>query len=175
MRARGWVSNFYNGLESIWVANPIGYLKIQAINKKDALLKILHDNYDLVGFTDGSWSMGQNQILEAGQGGILYDKPNHSIFLFSGPIQASTPLEAEFLACRFLIEEVKKSNFAGSKIIICTDSYWLAEEFSAIKIKDQTWTNFYIMQCDREINLESDFLAKNGAKQHSLLSEWISN
>lgn len=48
-------------------------------------------------------------------------------------------------------------------------SYWFAEEFLAIKLNEQSWVNFNIMKCDREINSESDLLAKNGAKQHSLL------
>lgn len=93
---------------------------------------MLHQSYDLVGFTDESWQSNIEGILKASMGVLLFDKQYHSVFLFSGPIIASSPYDAEHHAGLFLINAISSSKFSGARIIICTDSICLRETLSEL-------------------------------------------
>lgn len=68
--------------------------------------------------------------------------------------------EVESKACDLLIKEVNKSRSKGCKVIICTDSSWVQEDFLVRKAKDLSLFNFYITKCDRNLNEEAEYLAK---------------
>lgn len=172
LRCKEGGSMSFNGLENIWSHNPLGYIKIQSLNSRDSLMGILMSKYDLVGFCDGSWSKDMQGIQKSGIGGIVF-KQNKPVFIFSGPTTARSPLESEFQACLFLIGELRASNRSDSNIAICTDCFWLQEEFSIHKANDPSLKNFYVIYCDRELNSEADFLAKNGTNLRSIRKDWI--
>lgn len=52
---RGWIQHSAKGLESIWINNPQGFIKVQILIRKDKLMELLLHYYDCVGFIDGSW------------------------------------------------------------------------------------------------------------------------
>lgn len=79
IKSQGWIQKVTIGLENIWLHSPINFLKIQSINRKDELLKILYHNYDLIGFTDGSWSNLVHGGKKGGIGGVLCNKLNDSL------------------------------------------------------------------------------------------------
>lgn len=96
---------------------------------------LLHANYDLVGFSDGSWFINQNGHIKVGIWGIVLDKDNNQIYLSSGPSEAKTTLEAELQACCHLIKEIKKnSSYLGHKLIIVLILMSSKKKFSRLKI-----------------------------------------
>lgn len=162
----------YNGLDNIWDLNPLGYIKLHILKSRDILMSMLESMYDLVGFTDGAWSHNVKGLPKAGIGGIVY-KNKKVVFFFSGPISSNSPLETESLACQFLIKEIFNSNFKKDNVAICTDSFWLQEDFSRIKATDHTLGNIHVIFCDRDLNREADFLAKNCLSLPAIRSEWF--
>lgn len=173
IRSRGWAPALMDGYENLWINNPFGFLKLQVLNKRISLMTLLHQSFDLIGFSDGAWYKDNQGVTFAGIGGIIFGKNNQKLFILSGPSQAISPLEVEKQACFCLIDEVSKSKFAGAKMVICSDSYWLKESFVELKNRNQNLYNYSVIQCDREIITEADFLAKNGVKLSMLRKEWL--
>lgn len=160
MRTKGWIQSSSLGLDNIWFHYPLSFLKIQTINIKDNLMKLLLNKYDLVGFVDGSWSNLSNNLAKAGIGGVVFSKMHSIIFLFSRPCSTISPFEAELKSRDFLIHELKRSVHKGVNIIICTNSTWAQEDFYFKKLEDLELINFYITKYDRNLILDADYLAK---------------
>lgn len=93
-------------ISGMWDMDPIIFLKLQMLQKKDVFLNMLHSNFDFVGFTDGSWMSIAEGNIQAGIGSILLHQKNEIIFFFSSPIIALSPLNAEKEACMFLINSI---------------------------------------------------------------------
>lgn len=74
--ARTLKGNFLNshGLVNLWDVNPVACLRIHMVNRKDYFVNLMLSSHDFVGFTDGSLTLGPNDNLSAGIGGVLYNK-----------------------------------------------------------------------------------------------------
>lgn len=114
--------------------------------------------------------------MKAGVGGTLRNKSNKESFMFSGPVSATIPYDAELQACQFLLNEILRAWLIKSKTIICTNSVWIHGNFCRKKWEDKSFensfNNVFLMHCDREFNFEADFLANQGRNLNSLFSEW---
>lgn len=73
---------------NFWDLNPIGFLRVQVINRKDCLLKVIFSKADFVVFTDGFKVQKYGTHL-AGIGGILINPDAELCFLFSGPFKGT--------------------------------------------------------------------------------------
>lgn len=178
MRSFNWLPSHIGGMQHIWDLNPIGMLKLHIVNRKDTFLNIIFSKYDYVGFTDGSWLEGYNKIITAGIGGILFNQKRHISFLFSGPSKGESPLVVEKEACLFLINSLLNSHWiTKKKVAICTDSFWLQQEFKHLNHEWQELREasfeLTVIQCARDLNQEADFMAKNGSRLSTTISEYI--
>lgn len=110
----------------------------------------------------------------------MYNKDRQIAFLFSGPSKGERPLIVEKEACLFMLNSLISAQWIKRKkvIIICTDSYWLQQEFKYLN--DDWWKlreadfELSVIQCTRNLNQEADFLAKSGSRLSNIISEYIS-
>lgn len=124
----------YSNIEKYWIANPT---KITSL-LHTYIIKELHATWDYYDFVDESWS-NINNIIKSGIGGYLRKKNIDLMFIFSGLVQATNPLEAETLALFYMIKEVRDNITVGNSIVIHTDSYnlWhIIQKFRAGHIRD---------------------------------------
>lgn len=171
-----WVPKPAKGIYKLWDLNPIGFLKVQVVNQKDCLLNVIFSNSNFVAFTDGSWALNHGNIA-AGIGGVLFNTNREICFLFSGPSKGSSPLDTEREASVFLLEKLAENKELNlGRITLCIDSYWLRKELEYLIFEKgflaKADFSISIVQCERDINSEADYLAKNGAKLRETVTSW---
>lgn len=159
-----------------WKNNPIRATK----SKYKTFLCELKHNWDYHGFTDGAWNI-INNFSSAGMGGYLKNKMGDIEFLFSGPIEAVNPLEAESKAMAYMIQHILQKYTEHKKIIIHTDSYTLWENIqkyragflNVIPYMDtaQILDNRHIQigHIRRHLNPGADHLAKLGLQRPNII------
>lgn len=74
------------------------------------------------GFSDGSFNVRDDGLVQSGMGGFIKNLKNDIIFMFSGNIQATSPLQPEIKAISFMIEAVNSSDKCEDKCVFHTDS-----------------------------------------------------
>lgn len=65
---------------------------------------------EVFGFVDGSFRTNDSGISSAGIGGFIKDKNNRMLFIFSGPVHATTSFLAELYALKHLLQEISTSD-----------------------------------------------------------------
>lgn len=65
MNNRRSIHDHSSALANVWNINPLGFLRIQTLSKKDNLLGFLLSKFDLVGFSDGAWVSGPQRSIQA--------------------------------------------------------------------------------------------------------------
>lgn len=120
-------------------------------------------------------------------GGYLKDKENNILFIFSGPLQVSTSLQAEVSAVLHLIRVLENSRFSKDDCVIYLDSEevlqlvskaksgyevdnCLVEPYSCALIRKP---NIHFKHVSRRLNLGADDLAKQGKERKSLVQGWF--
>ncbi|KAK1383778.1 hypothetical protein POM88_021513 [Heracleum sosnowskyi] len=128
--------------------------------------------------------MSQNQVtgLRSSMGGFVLDHSAQVKFLYSGPISTSSPLQAEEIALRFLLEAILPKGFISEHILIVTDSTALMDKCNSAAIINgeanpllQTLQNLprvKVVHLNRRYNLEADRLAKEGLARNRLVAGW---
>lgn len=114
-------------MERLWKVNPIGSIMLQN-SKPQETIKVW-DNCNYYGFVDGSWKSTSNSPTESGIGGCLLDLEGNIIFIFLGPTNASSPLEAEKQALTFLYSHTSANQSLKGYFTFYSDSKYLQESF----------------------------------------------
>lgn len=162
-----------------WQYNPMG-----SITRSETMhiTALLHTDYDLVGFVDGSWKLKLGCTL-AGIGGFIQKSDGATILTFSGPSEAVNAQEVEWKALCFMLNFFLMSKWASSSLILYTDSSTstckFLEQFSA-GWRDDTLgiTNSSMLEkirvknISRELNNRADILAKRGAQKSQMALFW---
>lgn len=168
----------HNSLDT-WIKNPTLTIK----NLRILFLDDLKNKWDYIGFIDGSWK-DDNNHLQSGIGGYVVNKNDDLCFIFSGPMTATTPLEAETKALIFLLQKLNEHFTMDKKIIILTDSIELWTNVKRYKTCNTTF-----VQCTDPVDLVElqhihldhikcshnfgvDYLAKQGRIKPNIIWRW---
>ncbi|KAK1372908.1 hypothetical protein POM88_029101 [Heracleum sosnowskyi] len=107
-------------VENFWVINPEGGILLSNKFKRREIFYSWQAS--LVGIVDGSFKLQEDGARASGMGGILLNKKDEVIFMFSGKCNALSPMDAEIEAISFMVSKTF-SNFQGlESLVICTDS-----------------------------------------------------
>lgn len=169
--------------DTIWIVNPEGAVMLAHKNKKK--LFFLDNNTAIIGIYDGSFKIDENMITHSGIGGFIMNTNEEVIYMFSGPSQASSPVEAKIEAIIFLAS-VFEENFAElDKWIIRTDCVTAIQSFAnqkagkldrfdyldkwALLSKNKKVSLFF---SPRDLLEKADSLAKMGSNRPDMLQSW---
>ena len=135
-------------------------------------------------FIDGSQEFQANSSCLAGIGGCIRDKRNSLLFIFSGPISATSPREAKREAIVHVYKAFSTQRTIQGRLQINTDCISLVEEFQKqsaglLKLEgSEYWLqmvqnmNIKLKYISREYLLGAHDLAKQGAKRVASLRAW---
>lgn len=170
-------------LKELWSVNPKG-----AINKRSLKLnnQLYVNAFQFLGFSDGSFKVRSDGIVQSGMGGFIKNLKNDIVFIFSGNIQATSPLQAEIKAISFMIEAVNSSDKCEDKCMFYTDSenamsLILQAKAGFLKESDMLnlgvssmvrKSNFFFKQVDWTLISGADYLAKMGAQRNNIIQKW---
>ncbi|KAK1365688.1 hypothetical protein POM88_041249 [Heracleum sosnowskyi] len=164
----------------LWKSNPIGMVLSASKSKLNFLSNV---NAGLIGFIDGSWKILNENKTQGGIGGYLKDSKGNLIFVFSGPVDASSAFDCEYQAMCFLISKIVANHWRGKPCVIYSDSVELVQEvqkwkFSFEQNKDESFKEFIIhsklefKKVDRVLNWEADNLTRKGAARRKMHCSW---
>ncbi|KAK1372726.1 hypothetical protein POM88_028919 [Heracleum sosnowskyi] len=164
----------------LWKSNPIGMVLSASNSKLNFLSNV---NAGLIGFIDGSWKILNENKTQGGIGGYLKDSKGNLIFVFSGPVDASSAFDCKYQAMCFLISKIVANHWRGKPCVIYSDSVELVEEvqkwkFSFEQNEDESFKEFIIhsklefKKVDRVLNWEADNLARKGAARRKMHCSW---
>ncbi|KAK1372733.1 hypothetical protein POM88_028926 [Heracleum sosnowskyi] len=102
----------------LWKSNPIGMVLSASNSKLNFLSNV---NAGLIGFIDGSWKILNENKTQGGIGEYLKDSKGNLIFVFSGPVDASSAFDCEYQAMCFLISKIVASHWRGKPCVIYSD------------------------------------------------------
>lgn len=155
-----------------WFLRPIRAIKMMFQH----FLIELKEQWDYYYFSDGSWK-NSNGSITSGIGGYININLEDLMYIYSGPVTASSPLEAETKALFTLMQAIHNNIDHDKKIIIHTDSYNLWYNFHKFGagLRDKidyleayTMDIYYyihISHIPRSYNRGADILAKTGSSR----------
>jgi hypothetical protein len=168
------VHNLANPKRSITFTHARGTTSIHTKQHKDTKIQILtwvKPPYKFFKLnTDASYTIKSHSSF----GGILRDHLGKMIFGYYGPITASSPLEAEFIAILIGCRICKFINLDFKQLILESDNSTLVDSINAftcpifnhlshwVELINYTNSMHYIKHIFRETNAVADLLAKQG-------------
>ncbi|KAK1352385.1 hypothetical protein POM88_053324 [Heracleum sosnowskyi] len=102
---------------NLWDVNPIGAVLNSQMPSSVHIKKFV----DASGYSDGAFKVLNNGVVKAGIGGFLKDKHQNLVYIFSGPTEALSPLQAEIKAFYCLIKAVEDSQWKEKNILFHVD------------------------------------------------------
>lgn len=127
---------------------------------------------------DGSFFQKGNDV-KAGIGGVVWDNVGRLKYIFSGPVQVNSAVEAEVEALEYLVAIVHSVSQVRSKILFCSDSIAAVNLFIKRRLYGDL-QQLFPMNSDvifkhvtRDYNIEADRLAKEGSQRAYLLGAWV--
>ena len=166
----------------LWNVNPIGALLLFRSKGLQEYLKWF--NGDFLAFTDGTWSISDNGEVKARIGGCILTKESQILYIFSGPIKANSPREAELKAILFIYVAFSSQATVQGRLQINSDCLSLVHEFQKRRLGHlheecmQRWQdminnpNFTLKYCPREELVGAHGLAVDGISRTKLLHAW---
>lgn len=169
---------------NIWDINPVGIIS----SHMGSLQKnLLDSSVGFFGFTDGSFVRDDSRIYKSSMGGYLKDKENNLLFIFSGPLQVSSILQAEISAVMHLLKSFEESRFSKEDRVFYLDSVEALNVISRVKLGYEVGSvmidystrdlirkpNVLFKHISRRLNLGADDLAKQGIERKALIQGWF--